>query len=125
MIEDTTALYRQIHPSFIHDGRATSQAFKPMPKDEGKLSVYCGSIISAQDSWLHYTEQQKLASGGVLSVLAGECRSYGVPPTLDADPYPSHASIDFTAHNANQIEKISKHLRNIAMAKGWQFRPSG
>ena len=35
-----TILLRQIHPIWIQQGRVTSQAFRPTPKDENKLSVF-------------------------------------------------------------------------------------
>ena len=44
----TTLLLRQIHPSFVQDGRVTSQAFRPTPKDESLLSVYDGDQITPE-----------------------------------------------------------------------------
>jgi hypothetical protein len=38
-LNDTTLLHRQINPSWVQQGRVTSQAFRPTPKDESKLSV--------------------------------------------------------------------------------------
>ena len=50
-----TILIRQIHPSFIQDGRVGSNAFCPTSKDEGKLSTYDGDTIDAEAAWQHYT----------------------------------------------------------------------
>jgi len=44
---DETLVHRQIHPSFVQAGFPTSQAFRPTPKDESKLSVYDGDMITA------------------------------------------------------------------------------
>ena len=43
MTEGLRLLHRQVHPSWIQEGRITSQAFSPTPKDLGLLSVYLGS----------------------------------------------------------------------------------
>jgi len=37
---ENTLLLRQVHPSFVQDGKITSQVFRPTPKDENKLSMY-------------------------------------------------------------------------------------
>ena len=65
-MNDTTLLYRQIHPSFVQDGRVTSQAFRPTPKDQNQLSVYDGDLIGPPAAFEHYTEKLKHASVGVL-----------------------------------------------------------
>ena len=49
-----TLLLRQVHPSFTQDGKLSSQAFFPFPKDEGQLSVYDGDLIEAKPSWDHF-----------------------------------------------------------------------
>lgn len=71
-----TLLHRQIHPAFVQKERVTSQAFKPTPKDEQKLSVYDGDQITAKACWEHFTERG-FASAGVLSVSVEECTSVG------------------------------------------------
>jgi|GEM_PF-2963774 len=65
-------LLRQIHPGFIQRGRATSQAFRPTPKDEGQLSVYNGNMIEPQPVWQHYSEVLKKASVGARAVSRDE-----------------------------------------------------
>ena len=52
-----TLLLRQIHPSFIQAERITSQAFRPTPKDENKLSVDNGDQISADAAWQRFSRQ--------------------------------------------------------------------
>lgn len=63
-----TLLLRQINPSFIQNGRVTSQAFRPTPKDENKLSVYDGDQITPEDSWRHFTLNPLCSSAGVMAV---------------------------------------------------------
>lgn len=53
-MNDSTVLYRQICKAHIQNGRITSLAFKPMPKDNFLLSVYDGDKISAKDSFDHF-----------------------------------------------------------------------
>ncbi len=54
---EKTLLLRQIHPLFIQEGRVTSQAFRPTPKDQKKLSVYDGDLITAERSWVHFRDR--------------------------------------------------------------------
>ena len=116
-----TLLYRQIHPSWVQEGRATSQAFRPTPKDDNRLSVYDGDQITAEAAWKHYT--LKLPSVGVMAVTVAECekRQLAVIP----DPLPDfseHALIDFTGLTANQTRRTAQQLTAAANARGWQFR---
>ncbi len=63
-----TLLLRQIHPSFIQDGRVTSQAFRPTPKDELLLSVDDGDRVGAEASWKRFTANPACKSAGVQAV---------------------------------------------------------
>ena len=56
-----TLLLRQVNPSWIKNGRITSQVFKPTPKDAGCLSVYDGDQITAEASWRHYTIELEMS----------------------------------------------------------------
>jgi hypothetical protein len=122
----TTVLLRQIHPSFIQAGFATSQAFRPTPKDESVLSVYDGDQITANASFLHYTEILKLSSVGTLGLTMDECVSEGLTvrpdPLTEPVPFPEHAVIDFTNFNDKQCKKISKQLQAKSQVRGWLFR---
>jgi len=48
-----TLLHRQVNPSWVQQGRVTSQVFKPTPKDNHRLSVYDGDQVTALQAWLH------------------------------------------------------------------------
>jgi hypothetical protein len=121
----TTVLLRQIHPSFVQAGFATSQAFRPTPKDESKLSVYDGDQITPDASFIHYTELLKLASVGTTGISMEECLSNGVEvhldPLTEPVPFTEHAVVDFTGLTDNQCRKISKKLQAKALARGWLF----
>ena len=117
-----TLLYRQIHPTWVQEGRATSQAFRPTPKDDYRLSVYDGDQITAEAAWNHYT--LKLPSVGVMAVTVAECQRQQLAAISDPLPgFSEHALIDFTGLTANQARRTARQLTRIANARGWQFRP--
>jgi hypothetical protein len=120
-VNTTTLLHRQVNPSWIQSGRVTSQAFKPTPKDERRLSVYDGDLITPADAWQHYTESLGFSSVGVLSVTVGECQSLELSAEHDPKPFEEHAVIIFGESSNAQMEKRSKQLRALAIDRGWQF----
>lgn len=120
---DTTLLYRQVHPSWIQEGRPTSQTFKPTPKDNGKLSTYDGDAIGPQSFWEHFTGTLRFSSMGVLGLTVGEFKAEDLTASCDPLPdFPQHVGVDFQAFNGSQVEKKSKRLRNIAIVRGWLYR---
>jgi hypothetical protein len=119
----TTLLLRQIHPTFVQAGFATSQAFRPTPKDESKPSVYDGDQIAAETSFNHYTTVWKLESVGTMALTVDDCAA----ESLLASPDPledclQHAVIDFTGLSAGQCEKKGKKLKAKAEARGWLYQ---
>lgn len=122
-MNSSTTLIRQIHPSFIQEGRITSQAFRPTPKDEDKLSTYDGDQIDAKSAWKHYTETLGHVSDGALGVSVGECEASELSVVPDPQPFPEHVLIDFSQHERKQIEKRSKKLKSHAETRGWLFQP--
>lgn len=121
-MNDTTLLLRQVHPSFVQHGRVTSQAFRPTPKDENKLSTYDGDQIDPEAAWTHYTSALGFNSHGVMAVSFVECP---LPVVPDPDPFPEHVVIDFSGLNRKAAEDAAKHLRAMATARGWLFCTGG
>ncbi len=119
-----TLLYRQVHPSWIQNGRITSQAFRPTPKDEKRLSVYDGDQITAEAAWQHYTNDLGYTSAGVLAVTVEECDNLELPVVPDPATFQEHTLIDFSAFSRSQIETKAKILRAKADLRGWQYDPS-
>ena len=121
-------LWRQIHPKFVQDGRATSQAFRPSPKDEDQLSVDRGHLTTAADSHSRYV-RSGFESAGILAVTIGECGYHGLPvysdPVPEGDhPNPAHALVDYRAlPSRGRREAVAKMLTANALARGWQHRP--
>ncbi len=118
-----TKLHRQVHPSWVQEGRVTSLAFKPTPKDGDCLSVYDGDQIDAEAAWQHYVETLSLESIGVLAVTVSECEALELTVTPDPDPFPEHVCIDFCGLTKGQIEKKAKILNSKAHSRGWQYSP--
>ena len=121
-MNNNTFLLRQIHPGFVQNGRASSQAFRPTPKDEQKLSVYDGDQITPADAFEHYTKILKLGSSGVLAVSMAECRALDLPVTPDPASFPEHVLIDFSAYGKSATEKKAKLLKAKAEVRGWLYQ---
>jgi hypothetical protein len=121
-MNDATLLLRQIHPSFVQDGRVSSQAFRPTPKDEQNLSVYDGDQIQPQPAYEHYTTILGFQSIGVMGVSVAECGELELPVRPDPETFPEHAVIDFSAFSKKATEKRAKLLRAKAAARDWLYR---
>lgn len=119
-----TLLLRQIHPSFVRGGRVTSQAFRPTPKDEDRLSTEDGDRIAPEAAWRRYTEVLALLSTGVMGILAASCAAEGLAVEPDGAPTPEHVSVIFAGLTTGERERVSKRLRDAADARGWLYRPS-
>lgn len=117
-----TLLLRQIHPSFVQDGRVSSQAFRPTPKDECQLSVYDGDRITAEDSWRHFTANPVCRSQGVMAVAKAKCDELSLAVFADGVPFPEHASIDFTGLAKGEVERKAKILAQHARQLGWLYQ---
>lgn len=124
MAEDKQTLHRQVHPSWVQDGRITSQAFSPTPKDAGLLSVYDGQLIAPEPSFVHYTTGLKLAAHGTVSVTADEVSGVGLPWRADPEFFPEHAVIDFTGlPTAGKVKAKAQALAEKARQRGWTYTP--
>ena len=122
-MDSETKLLRQIHPTFVQNGRPTSQAFRPTPKDENQLSVYNGAMITATASWHYYTETLSLESAGVMALNHGECAGQQLKVIEDGVPIPAHCYVDFSGVSKPDAEKKSKMLSAFAKKRGWLFQP--
>lgn len=121
-MKEGTLLLRQIHPAFVQNGRVSSQAFRPTPKDQSRLSVYNGDMIEALAAYEHYTGTLMLASNGVMGITVAECSSLDLPVAADPTPFPEHVLVDFSAHSHKRTERAAKALRAIAEQRGWLYR---
>lgn len=120
-----TLLLRQIHPNFVQEGRVTSQAFRPTPKDENRLSVDNGDRIRAEASWARFTSDPACSSVGVMAVSQAECFAQSLPVIEDGIPHPEHCSIDFLGFERKDVERKAKVLSRKAQERGWLFLACG
>jgi len=116
-----TLLLRQIHPNFVVNGRVTSQAFRPTPKDELRLSVDNGDNIIPQAAWRRFTSIAGCQSVGVQAITPNECAEQALSVVEDGHPYPEHCYLDFSDFSPKMIEKKAKLLREQAAKRGWLF----
>lgn len=121
-MNSNTLLHRQVHPSWVQQGRVTSQVFRPTPKDTGRVSVYNGALIEAQAAWEHFTSGLGFASVGSIAVTVNECEQLDLIVEADGTPFPEHASIDFRGHSKNQTLKRAERLTALATTRGWQYQ---
>lgn len=116
-----TLLLRQIHPHFVQNGRVTSQAFRPTLKDECRLSVDNGDMVSPEVAWERFTSQVDCRSSGVMALSQGECAECELSVIQDGIPYDEHCYLDFTGLERKQSERIGKRLGAFAQTRGWQY----
>jgi len=117
-----TLLLRQINLNFIQNGRVSSQAFHPTPKDENKLSVYDGDQITPEASWQHFTSDSRCHSVGVMAVSYEQCVEQSVPVCLDGIPFPEHAYLDFSNMGKGEIKRKAKILSSKAQERNWLYQ---
>lgn len=118
-----TLLYRQVHPSWVRDGRITSQAFHPTSKDNNNLSVYDGDQITPEDAWNHYTNVLEFKSSGVVAVSVADCEDQELGVTSDPQPaFLEHVLIDFSGIATNRMKRVARRLSRLAGSRGWMYR---
>ena len=107
-----------IHPTFTQNGRVSSQAFRPTPKDENRLSVDNHDMISAEDAWKRFSAQPECTSSGVMAVSQCECSACGLQVIEDGVPHQEHCYLDFAPFSNNQVTKVGKKLAAKAHERG-------
>jgi len=125
-------LYRQVHPAFVHDGRISSQAFRPTRKDEGLLSVARGALTTPEEAYRRHTQRRGLPSRGVARVAVGTCEAVqlGVWADPETEPVedPAHAVIDFRGLSSKEVERRADRLAAAAREAGgsiYEPKPAG
>lgn len=122
-MEADTLLLRQIHATWIEGGEATSQAFTPTEKDEGRLSVHDGDQITPEAAWVAYRELG-YDSTGVMAVTVAEVLQQDLVAAADPTPdIPEHAYIDFTSASPSEVKIVAKELTRNANDRDWLYQP--
>ena len=122
-MNDCTLLLRVINSNYVHQGKVSSQAFRPRSQDRNQLSTYDGDQITPAGAWRHYTRDPSNPPAGVLAVTVAECCAELLTVLPDPEPFPEHVLIDFSEHGTSQIKKKSERLRDKAEVRGWLFQP--
>ena len=117
-------LFRQIHPSCMHNGAPASDRFKPQPSDGGMMSVDRGSLTTPSASHALYIGNG-LQSAAVYGVAVNEFSSENIECVEDpiagtdtAVKNPAHALADYTLHEEKKWKTISKRLWRNAVGRG-------
>lgn len=123
-------LYRQVNPTWLREGRITSQVFNPFPKDKGLLSVTREQMTTAEATYSLFTGRG-LLSAGVVAVKVEECsqttlEAYHDPEDKVGFEDPAHSVIDFrTLINMDKERKRrAQVLADKAKQRGFVYRPS-
>jgi hypothetical protein len=125
-------LYRQVHPSWMRDGRVSSQAFTPTKKDQGQLSTARSAMTSPKGAFRLHTEGRGLPSAGTWAVSVAECeafelRVFHAPTTCPPEPVadPAHAIVDFSTLESNsRKDAMGAKLAQRARERGCLFAPA-
>ena len=124
LIDADEVLFRQIHPSFLDNGKPSSQPFLPTTKDQDKLSVDRSSLTDAASSYALFTGAGHL-SASVYGLTVGEFRVEALACLSDplaavgAEPAnPAHAYADYSGHSLSQQKAKAKRLKQTALARG-------
>lgn len=119
---------RQVPAEHFHDGRLSSLAFKPQPKDNQKLSVHQRSIITPKEAFQIFTEVQGYNSEDIYGVSIGEVNELSI--NAYKDPIKTdegnkdyllnkaHSLIDYNSFNKSQTDKRAKKLSLKAKDRG-------
>lgn len=115
-------VHRQIRPGWwLQAGRPSSQVFKPMPADEGALSLADGRRRTPEQAYIFATTVANVESCGVATMQVGEFEAGGVEVSEDAfiaaedgldDPF--HVAADFRHLGRKQIDRLAKRLAESA-----------
>jgi hypothetical protein len=124
-------LHRQVHPDLVDDDQPSWQAFCPMPKDAGEISVSAGTLASPEVSYRRFRENG-FHSYGVLTVTVQECAresldAYHAPldDNDDGGPDEAHSVVDFNRlESKNQHKKKGKALLAVSLKRGWTYKPN-
>ena len=119
---DDLLLYRVIPDWCLHNSIVSSQAFRPLPKANGLLSVCDSTKINPEDCLTEYaSDATRPAPEGIMGILASECTSHTLA-VLPAPPPDHHVTVDFRAKSNGQKKKIGGKRRDKAVSRGWLVR---
>ena len=113
-ITGATQLHRHLVADWVVNGRITSQGFVPIRKDDNKLSLAHGGMVSpAESQRLHRGRGYR--SDAVATITGSDCTQVGLKPIHDADSWPEHVSLPFAPELSNKSKRdIGRRLAGAA-----------
>lgn len=124
LTDDHEVMYRQIHPNYMKKGLPASNRFMPSGRDQNKLSVDRGSMLSPAESHAAYTSNG-LQSAAVYGVSVGDFREEKIstrPDPVEAahdkPGNPAHALADYAPHDEVAQKQIALRLCGKAISRG-------
>jgi hypothetical protein len=110
--DPTVEVHRQIHPvHWKQEGRPSSQNFKPMPKDDGLLSLADGRLRTAEDAHRFAVEVQGLDSIGSWTLPVRAFNDHAVTVNEDSSAAdPAHAVADYRGLTRGQERLLATAL---------------
>lgn len=125
LADEADLVWRSVHPAWFVNGRLSSQAFRPTPKDQLMLSGASSRSVTAEEHFTEYTEDFGLESCGVWAISVGEAAAEGLPCWADEGtpqaPLPcprGHVSIDFRGKTGAELRRVGQRLRTFAEVRG-------
>lgn len=120
--DEVEALFRNVHPEFVAEGRLGSRAFLATKSSDFELSVCRSSLTAPADAYALHIGPKQLKSVGVWAITVGECKAQALTVLGDpvATPVPdaAHAVVDFTQISDKERKKLSQILRRHAEDRG-------
>lgn len=103
-------LMRQVHSNMMQEGRLWSGAFTPTSSDAGQLSADREQLISPKEAYERYLAAKGLKeAGGTWGVTVAEFQDLELAAYSDpVDGIPSHALVNFAAHDATKHKGLGK-----------------
>lgn len=114
-------LYRQIRKREMNQGLPSSQAFRPEPKDDDRLSLDRSALTTTQKSFERFLDKG-YDTVAVFGLTVGEFKGVGV--LCYSDPTPcneAHVFANFSGFNGSQQKKKARRLKEIAIDRGQLF----
>jgi hypothetical protein len=105
-VSPNETLFRQVHPQFVDAGGVQTRAFCPTKKDKGELSVDLGSLITAECSFLLFTNRHGYSSCGVWPIVISKCQDLSVTAFHKSEyAHHSHGFVDFKGKEKKECRK--------------------
>lgn len=121
-----TPLFRVIKSDVLEQGGVLSSGeFQPKEHEDGRISVYDGDLVTADQVYWNYAKREDMPlPRGVLAITQGQCAELGLKvtatPRYGAIGH-AHVDVDFNGLTENERVRVAEHLGELALGAGWEF----